>query len=133
MKRVLIVDDVPEIRRLVRLAIGNHDVHECASAEEALNLLFKLGGVDLIILDVMLVHPRDGLALLAAVRNHRAWVHTRVVMLTGRDSPDDRKKAQSLGANAYFTKPFSPNELSDCVERLLRDGTPPTLAEAAQH
>ena len=129
MKRVLIVDDVAEIRRLIRLAIGNHEVHESPSGEEALNMLFALGGVDLIILDIMLTHPRDGLALLAAVRNHRGWTRTRVVMLTARDTQEDRDAARTLGADAYFTKPFSPKALSDCVETLLRN--PPTTVVTA--
>lgn len=120
MKRVLIVDDVAEIRRLVRLAIGNHEVYERATAEEALSLLIELGGVDVLILDIMLLRPRDGLALLSVVRNHREWTGTRVIMLTARDTTEDRTAARTLGVDAYFTKPFSPQVVSDCVESLLR-------------
>lgn len=119
MKRVLIVDDVAEIRRLVRLGVGNHHVYESASAEDALNLLADLGGVDLIVLDIMLSGASDGLALLAAVRAHPQWSATKVVMLTARGLAEDRSASIALGVDAYFTKPFSPIRLYDCIDELL--------------
>ena len=119
MKRVLIVEDVPEIRRLVRLAIGNHHVYESASAEDALNQVANLGGVDLLVLDIMLSGSSDGLALLATVRAHPIWSATKVIMLTARGSAEDRAASAVLGADAYFTKPFSPLQLNDCIDELL--------------
>lgn len=119
MKRVLIVEDVPEIRRLVRLAIGNHHVYESASAEDALNQVADLGGVDLLVLDIMLSGSSDGLALLATVRAHPIWSATKVIMLTARGSAEDRAASAVLGADAYFTKPFSPLQLNDCIDELL--------------
>ena len=119
MKRVLIVEDVPEIRRLVRLAIGNHHVYESASAEDALNQVADLGGVDLLVLDIMLSGSSDGLALLATVRAHPVWSATKVIMLTARGSAEDRAASAVLGADAYFTKPFSPLQLNDCIDELL--------------
>ena len=119
MKRVLIVEDVPEIRRLVRLAIGNHHVYESASAEDALNQVADLGGVDLLVLDIMLSGSSDGLALLATVRALPIWSATKVIMLTARGSAEDRAASAVLGADAYFTKPFSPLQLNDCIDELL--------------
>lgn len=119
MKRVLIVEDVPEIRRLVRLAIGNHHVYESASAEDALNQVADLGGVDLLVLDIILSGSSDGLALLATVRAHPIWSATKVIMLTARGSAEDRAASAVLGADAYFTKPFSPLQLNDCIDELL--------------
>ena len=133
MKRVLIVDDVAEIRRLVRLTIGSHEVHESASAEEALSMLIELGGVDVLILDIMMVRPRDGLALLSAVRNHREWKRTRVVILTARDTHEDRAAARALAVDAYFTKPFSPQAVGDCVESLLRELPVPSPSAGHGH
>ena len=113
------MEDVPEIRRLVRLAIGNHHVYESASAEDALNQVADLGGVDLLVLDIMLSGSSDGLALLATVRAHPIWSATKVIMLTARGSAEDRAASAVLGADAYFTKPFSPLQLNDCIDELL--------------
>jgi len=120
MKRVLIVDDVAEIRRLIRLAIGHHCVYESASAEEAQQVLSDAGGVDLLVLDIMLPGALDGLGLLAMVRAHPRWAATKV-MLTARGSAEDRAASAALRADAYFTKPFSPMALNDCIDDLLSE------------
>lgn len=121
MKHVLIVDDVAEIRRLVRLATGRHHVHESASTGHALQLIKELPAIDLIILDIMLPGPMDGLQLLSVIRSDPKLANTKVVMLTARGAAEDQARSAQLGANAYYTKPFSPMELNDCIEELLHD------------
>jgi DNA-binding response OmpR family regulator len=67
----------------------------------------------------MLSGRSDGLSLLATVRAHPEWFATKVIMLTARGAAEDRAASAALGADAYFTKPFSPIQLNDCIDELL--------------
>ena len=73
--------------------------------------------LDLVILDLTM--PRlDGLGTWAALRSDPELAGTRVLVLTGRDQPDDRAAARDAGADAYLVKPFSSLALLDAVKRL---------------
>ena len=116
MKRVLIVDDVPEIRRLLRICAMHHfEVHEAANAEDAL-LAVKRAPPDLMVLDIGLSGPMDGLDLLAVLRKDTTLRGMRVVILSGRGLEGDDV---GLPVDAYFTKPFRPMAIMDCIERML--------------
>jgi CheY-like chemotaxis protein len=72
---------------------------------------------DLVILDLTM--PRlDGLRACQALRSDPDLAGTRVLVLTGRDQPDDRAAARDAGADAYLVKPFSSLALLDAVKRL---------------
>ena len=72
---------------------------------------------DLVILDLTM--PRlDGLRACAALRSDPELAGTRVLVLTGRDQPDDRAAARDAGADAYLVKPFSSLALLEAVKRL---------------
>ena len=60
----------------------------------------------------------DGLRARAALRSDPELAGTRVLVLTGRDQPDDRAAARDAGADAYLVKPFSSLALLDAVKRL---------------
>lgn len=116
MKRILIVDDVPEIRRLVRLCtLHRYAVLEAASAEEALALV-RSERPDLVVLDIGLPGPMDGLDLLAALRRDPDTAAIRVIILSGRGLQDD---TLGLPIDGYLTKPFRPDKLADCIGALL--------------
>lgn len=119
-KRILIVDDQAETRRLVRwgLADAGHTLHEAANAAGALQLAQALHP-DLVILDVVLPGGTDGLALCRQFRADANLAGLRVLILSANNDPKDRAAAVGAGADAYLPKPFSPAELERQVQTLL--------------
>ena len=117
-KKILIVEDNPDIRLTVRLSLQSFGfaVQEAASAEEALPLIAS-GELDLVLLDVTL--PRmDGWDLLARIRGNDDD-GVPVVMLTGHVGDDIASRAAALGANGVLSKPFEVNELAHAVEQAI--------------
>lgn len=118
MARLLIVEDEPAIAMGLRddLEIEGYEV-ELAMDGEAAEARARRGGLDLIVLDVML--PRkDGFAVCRALRG--AGIATPIVMLTARAQEVDRIVGLELGADDYVTKPFSPRELAARIKAVLR-------------
>ena len=113
---ILIVDDEPAIRRLVRgaLARAGHDSAEAATAAEALTLARRPGCV-LVLLDLGLP-DRDGLELVPLLKA----LDRAVIVLTARDDTDEKVAALDLGADDYVTKPFDTAELLARVRVALR-------------
>jgi two-component system, OmpR family, KDP operon response regulator KdpE len=113
MPPILIVDDEPAIRRLVRVALERQDYrcNEAANAAEALNLAHH-PGCELVLLDLGLP-DRDGIELLKGM--DRA-----VVVLTARDAISEKVAALDLGADDYVTKPFDTEELLARVRVAIR-------------
>lgn len=119
-RRVLVVEDSPIVRELVVSILRTADLETVAAGdgEEALTVL--AGGIpDLIISDVEM--PRvDGFELLRRVREQ--WPRLPMVMLTTRGSEEDRRRAATLGADAYLIKAeFEQGRLVDTVRRLIGD------------
>ncbi|RZI62188.1 MAG: response regulator [Rubrivivax sp.] len=111
MKKVLIVDDHADIRRLVRLTLEFEDV-EVREAAEGCSALKMLDGwrPDALLVDLMMP-GMDGLALCRAVRARSDTHDLPVVFLTARGQAQDRDDGLKAGANAYLLKPFSPLQL----------------------
>jgi two-component system OmpR family response regulator len=124
--RILIVDDDPEIRRLLAdyLARGGMDASAARDGREMWQLLAK-HHFDLIVLDLMLPDT-DGLAL---CRDLRAKSTVPVLMLTARGEEADRILGIEMGADDYMAKPFSPRELLARIKSILRRtrALPPNL------
>ena len=117
MSAVLVVDDDPNIRELVRVFLrdAGFAVHEAADGLEALALL-ETTRPDLAILDVMM--PRmDGWEL---CRELRAYGDLPVLMLTAKGETAQKIKGFALGADDYLVKPFEPLELVARVQALLK-------------
>lgn len=116
--RILVIDDEPPIRRLLRTGLGTQDytVVEAADGAAALAAL-EAGGVDLAILDLGLP-DMAGHALLAAIRER--WPDLPVVILSSRDDERGKVEALDLGADDYVTKPFGMNELLARIRTALR-------------
>jgi chemotaxis protein histidine kinase CheA len=117
-QRVLVVEDSPIVRELVTsiLRTADFDATPVGDGAEALQALAG-GTPDLIISDVEM--PRvDGFELLRRVRER--WPRLPMVMLTTRGSDEDRRRAATLGANAYLVKAeFEQSRLLDTVRRLI--------------
>ncbi len=120
MKRVLIVEDQADIRKLIRMTLEfePYEIHEAANGTDGLRLAVEVQP-DLILLDVMMPGELDGLQVCARVRAQPALQGTRVVLLTARGQTQDRDAGQEAGADEYLIKPFSPLQLIETIERLM--------------
>jgi len=125
MKKILIVEDHADIRRLIRMSLEfeSYEVHEAATAHEALAAVDRLAP-DLVLLDVMMPGDLDGLD---ACRRIKAMPgsHSRVVMLSARGMDTDRERGFAAGADAYLVKPFSPLQLIQVIEQMLAEDAVP--------
>ncbi|MDP8900391.1 MAG: response regulator transcription factor [Actinomycetota bacterium] len=115
--KVLIVDDEPNIREVVRLYLrrDGHAVVSAADGEEALEL-FRTSDPDLVVLDLML--PK--VSGLEVCRRMQAERRVPLIMLTARGAEEERIVGLGLGADDYVVKPFSPRELAARVAAVLR-------------
>ncbi len=116
MAKVLVVDDDPAIREILRayLSREGYELLEADDGEAALELAPQ---ADLVVLDLML--PKlDGWAVAERLRELRPELP--VLMLTARGEEEERVRGLELGADDYVTKPFSPRELVARVKALLR-------------
>lgn len=116
--RILIVEDEPRLRELVErnLLREGHSVETVGDGGEGFERA-KSGGFDLIVLDVMLP-TMSGLEI--SMRLRRQKVSTPILMLTARDTVDDRVAGLDAGADDYLVKPFAFVELSARIRALLR-------------
>jgi two-component system KDP operon response regulator KdpE len=121
--KVLIVDDEPDVRALVRssLSFARQDLTaiEAADGDEALAMIYSQRP-DLVVLDLALPR-RDGFAVLAQIREK---TDLPIIILTARGLEEDKVKGLRLGADDYLTKPFSPRELVARIESVLRRSSP---------
>src|SRR4029450_12306159 len=117
MSNVLIVDDDPHIRELVRLFLRaeGFDVYEASDGVEALATLETLKA-DMVILDVMMPNM-DGWQL---CRELRACYDMPLLMLTAKGETAQKIKGFQLGTDDYLVKPFEPLELVARVKALLK-------------
>jgi DNA-binding response OmpR family regulator len=115
--RVLVVDDEPKIRDVLRryLVADGFEVSEAATGEAALEQVQALHP-ELVVLDVRLP-GKDGFEVLAELRKTST---VYVLMLTARSDEVDKPLGLTLGADDYVIKPFSPREVSARVKALLR-------------
>lgn len=120
MPRILVVDDEPLVRGMIRdyLETQGLAVVEAENGEEALMKIHQ-GVPDLILLDIMM--PKlDGLQVCRALKADPATEAIPVVLLTARDSLEDRVRGLQAGANDYLIKPVEPTELLARIQAHLR-------------
>lgn len=115
--RILIVDDDPEICRLLATYLGGFGmVVETVGEGAAMRTLLADGCFDLLVLDLMLP-GEDGLSLCREVRQRS---DLPIIMLTARGESADRVLGLELGADDYVVKPFDPRELVARIHSLMR-------------
>lgn len=116
--KILLAEDEIDLNNIVTkyLKKNGYSVDSVFDGEEALDYL-KYGEYDLVILDIML--PKiNGFEVIKELRNKGN--HTSVLMLTARDSADDKVKGLDLGADDYLVKPFDFNELLARMRAVVR-------------
>ncbi|MDN8615194.1 response regulator transcription factor [Variovorax ginsengisoli] len=129
-RRVLVIEDDPDIGRLVMLQLAELDCEGRLITDGVAGLAeCEAGNYDLLILDLML--PRmDGLQICRRLRTQTRY--TPILMLTAKSSELDRVLGLELGADDYLTKPFSMLELAARVKAVFRRADHQQAAQAAQ-
>src|SRR5271170_3047284 len=114
---ILVVDDEPQIRRVLRstLSFRGYTISEVATGEEAVELVSKLKP-DLVLLDVNL----PGMSGVETCREIRRSSDAPIIMLTVRNAERDKVIALDAGADDYITKPFGIEELLARIRASLR-------------
>ena len=123
MKRILVVDDSPTIRRMVIASLrslGDVEFDEANSGLEAIERL-ALAPVSLLLLDLNMpdIH---GIEVIEFVRAHQAYSAIPICVVTTRGDEESRTQVLEAGANVYLTKPFTPQELIAEAKKLLAAG-----------
>lgn len=119
-RKVLIADDEPDIRELLRynLAAEGYEVVEAKNGEEALDLAKKINP-DLVLLDVMMP-KKTGTEVCMLLRSQTQFKNTLIVMLTALNDDGSVIKGLETGADDYIGKPVSPKVLVSRIKALFR-------------
>jgi two-component system phosphate regulon response regulator PhoB len=132
MPTVLIVDDEPDIREVIRFALEGAGFRalEAGHAEEARRLISG-ETPDLLLLDWMLP-GRSGLELAQQIKQSAKTRALPIIMVSARGEEEDRVRGLDTGADDYVTKPFSPRELVARVNAVLRRSKPEEGADSIE-
>ncbi|MDX2161364.1 MAG: response regulator [bacterium] len=122
-KRVLVVDDDPELLHLVRVLLARlgAEVMVAHSASQAAQVLKTPPLPDLLILDLMLPEV-SGLEFLKQIRAKSSFDALPVLVMSAMIDPDQIRKALEAGADRYLTKPYIANNLLSVAGEILRTG-----------
>ncbi|MFH1331174.1 MAG: response regulator [Actinomycetota bacterium] len=120
MQKILVVDDELNIRNILDFSLGAEGFRVIAASdgEEALALALT-EEPDLVILDVMMPHS-DGFDICGRLKKDPRTAGIPVILLTAKNSRQDRRRGQEVQADDYITKPFSPRRVIATVQSLLR-------------
>lgn len=121
-KRVLIVEDQPDIRKLITMTLefGDYELHEAENGDDGYHKAVAFQP-HVMLLDVMMPGSMDGLQVCAKLKSNPAHRNIRIIMLTARGQQSDIEAGLKAGADAYLIKPFSPLELMDKVDHFLEE------------
>jgi CheY-like chemotaxis protein len=119
MARVLVIDDEPDVRWLIRLSLERAG-HEVIDAEDGLRgvALAQKQRPEIIVLDLMMP-VMDGYAVLAELAKDQRTASVPVVVLSARAIPDEAERAVGAGARIFLEKPFDPDLLAGELDSLL--------------
>ncbi len=113
---VLICDDEPSLRELIRVSLdGAYSFAEADDGEKSLEIARRLKP-DVVILDIMMPR-RNGLEVLSELRRDEGLAATAVIVLTAQ--PATRDEALRHGADVVIVKPFEPHQITAAVEEVL--------------
>lgn len=120
-KRVLVVDDQPELRKLITMTLqmGDYEVDEAEDATQGYEKV-KSFRPDILLLDVMMPGEMDGYQLCAKLKSDQSFSDLSVVLLTARGQASDIEQGEKAGADRYLVKPFSPLQLVQTVRELTQ-------------
>ena len=127
--KLILVEDDPALSELLefRFEKEGYDVRVTSDGDEAL-VMAREDLPDLMILDWM-IEGTSGIEVCRRLRRDKHTAHLPIIMLTARESEDDRVRGLETGADDYLTKPFSPRELLARVAAVLRRIRPALAGE----
>ncbi len=120
MKKILIVDDNISVRELIEATLSGDDyqVLQAKSGLEAVDVI-KAEKPELVIMDVMMPGEIDGFEATRILKSDLQTKDCKIIMLTAKTQTADLDKGFEVGADGYFTKPFSPLELIKKIEEVI--------------
>ena len=120
MPNILVVEDSPTMRQLISFAIKRIPNSHVIEATDGVDALKKLSSekIDLILADINMP-VMDGLKLVSLVRGNPQFKDIPIIIVTTEGADEDRKRALSIGANAYLPKPIQTQELLKLVNNYL--------------
>jgi two-component system chemotaxis response regulator CheY len=120
MKKILVVDDSPTIRKLIGYILKKQE-YMVSEAEDGIDAMEKLGNLeaDLIIVDLNMPNM-DGIQFVKSLRSNYYHMDTPVIMLTTTKDEDLKRDALQAGVNLFLNKPVQPSFLIYNVECLLK-------------
>jgi CheY-like chemotaxis protein len=121
-KTIIIAEDEPDLREIYSRSLQSKGFNllVAENGREAIEELEgNKGAVSAILLDI-LMPKMDGFDALEKIRGEEEFKQIKIIMLTNLDSPDDRRKAMDLGADAFLVKAeYTPSQLADEVTKIL--------------
>lgn len=124
-RRVLVVDDTPQIRMLLRLnlELEGFEVVEADDGAVAIALLHEWADTgllpDVVTLDAVM-EPVDGWTTVAAIRRDPRLRHLPLLMITASVQAHQQQRADRVGVDAFVAKPFDPQAVVELIEALVR-------------
>jgi CheY-like chemotaxis protein len=122
MKKILVIDDNAEIRKLIKASLGSkYQFSEADSAADA-SLRLEKDRPDLILLDIMMPGI-NGLDWCKLIRRWYQYNDIKIILVSALNQQHEIMEGLQAGADGYITKPFSPSHLLSEIERVLTDTT----------
>jgi DNA-binding response OmpR family regulator len=130
---ILVVEDEPYIVESLTFLLERegYEVSAVLDGDAAVEAITRQRP-DLIVLDIMLP-KRNGFEILTWIRGNEATRDTRVLILTAKGQEPDRRRAETLGVDAFVTKPFSNSDVVGQVNALLASAEPTEGAGPPRH
>jgi two-component system phosphate regulon response regulator PhoB len=119
MKCILLVEDQPDIRKLIRLALESEpwQLHEAVDGPSGVAIAQQLRP-EVILMDLMMAGEYGGLEACRRIRADPMLAASTLIVISARGLPADRRAAEEAGADHYLFKPFSPLDLIDLIAGL---------------
>jgi len=126
--RILIVDDEPGIRKILRLflEVEGYSVYEAITATQAISVIQK-EKPDIVILDVILC-GQTGFEVCEWVKSNAETKNIFVFLFTALNQEHDFQEGKRVGCDLYMTKPQNPKDIVEKVKEYLNNKTPPKTA-----
>lgn len=118
--KILICDDSKNIRKLVRVVLGEKD-YDFIEAGDAISAIEKarVEQPNVVVLDIVIPGGRNGLEVCQKLKSDPITSNARIIILTTEATFDTRELAHKAGADVFMTKPFEPKDLKSAVRELL--------------
>ena len=121
MKKIMIVDDQPEVRELVEVTLlsDSYEILQTDTGEKAIEMAIR-EKPDIILMDIMMPGGIDGLEAVRILKSNPDTKNLHIILLTAKGQKKDIEIGLLAGADDYFIKPFSPLLLINKIEEVIK-------------